>query len=84
MNIRKADKFTKLVATIESNCFNQKTVYVDINYKDLVVFKVFRTSGLLKEISSNSVSTRKLNGYTGDLNPQPLDCRSIALPLELI
>ena len=27
----------------------------------------------------NSVSIRKLNGYTGDSNPQPQDCRSIAL-----
>ena len=26
----------------------------------------------------------KLNGYTGDSFPHPLDCRSIALPLELI
>ena len=48
------------------------------------MFKVLRASGLLKEISTNSVSIRKLNGWTGDAKPQPLYCRSIALPIELI
>ena len=36
------------------------------------------------EVRTNFLSMRKLNGYPEDSNPQPLDCRSIALPLELI
>ena len=32
----------------------------------------------LKENRTNSVSIRKLIVYTGDSNPQPLDCGSVA------
>ena len=42
------------------------------------LFKVLRTSGFIKEIRTKSSS------MSGDSNPQPLDCRSIALPPELI
>ena len=52
--------------------------------KSFFLFKVLRASGLMKEINTNSVSIRKLNGLTGDSNSQPLDCWSIALPIELI
>ena len=51
---------------------------------EILIFKVLHTSGLIKEISANSVSIQKLNGKTRDSNPQPLDCRCIALPIELI
>ena len=47
---------------------------------EILIFKVLLTSGLIKEISKNFVGIRKLNGLTGDSNPQPLDCRSIAAP----
>ena len=46
------------------------------------MFQVLRTSGLIKEISANSVSIE--NDLTGDSNPQPFDCQFIALSIELI
>ena len=45
-------------------------------FQRLIIFKVLRASGLIKEISTNSLSIRKLNEQTGDSNPQHLDCRS--------
>ena len=49
----------------------------------MLIFKVLRTSGLIKEISTNSVNIQKLNGWTGDSNLHPLDCGSIALSIEI-
>ena len=61
--------------------FNYDVIYVarDIN----IWIKVLRRAGLIKEIRTNSVSIQKLNGSTEELEPQPLDCRSIALPLQI-
>ena len=65
--------------TVLDNCFDVRDSMRNNSYNlimmlftqpEIIIFKVLSTFGLLKEISTNSVRTRKLNGWTRDLNPQ--------------
>ena len=52
----------------------------DINF----TIKSFAYKWLIKKFSISSVIIRKSNGQTGHADPQPLDFRSIVLPIEQI
>ena len=54
-------------------------------YPKILIFKVLSLSDLYKgnQQAKNSISIRKLNGWMGDMNPQSLNCQSIALPFLL-